>query len=338
MSKRCAAVLTSLAFVAVMATTAALLLVGSPGAATAQSPAAVTVGLLPPFPFYWASYVAAEQGFFKAQGLNIETIQFTRPSEAVQALVGGSVHFVQVSADAFINAIDAGAAIVIVGQTVGDPAFSVVAQPELTSWSQLKGKTVGVSAPKDGAAIVFRLMAEANGLKEGDVSFIPVGITPNRYAALKSRAVYVAVLAPPHDFQAVDEGYRLLARSDTVLPRYSFIMVGASASWAQTHREQVMRYLAALDRATEWLYQPANRTAAVDILDKAMRRVSRPYLERIHRMYFEESGGRIITRGVRIEMEGLRIYGQKMKDLAILRGPIDPGRWTDSSYRDAIGR
>lgn len=299
----------------------------------AQAPAAVTVGLLGPFPFYWASYVAADQGFFKAQGLAVETIQFTRPSEAVQALVGGSVNFTQVSADAFINAIDAGGPISIVGQTIGNPGFTVIVQPEIKSWSEVKGKTIAVSAPKDGAAVVFRMMAEANGLKEGDYAFIPVGITPNRYAALKSRAVDVAVMAPPFDFQAVDEGYRLLGRSDALLPRYSFIMVGTATAWAKAHRDEVVKYLTALDRATEWLYDPANRTAAVDILEKRLRKMKRSYLERIHKAYFEEAGGRIVTRGARVDVEGLRIYGQKMKDLAILRGAVDPGRWTDLSYR-----
>ncbi len=332
---RRARVLAALASLAAVAS-AGLGVGDRPAPAAAQAPAAISVGLLPPFPFYWASYVAAEQGFYKAQGLTVDAIQFSRPSEAVQALVGGSVNFAQVSADAFINAIDAGASIAIIGQTIGNPAFSVVVQPELKSWADVKGKTIGVSAPKDGAAVVFRMMAEANGLKEADYAFIPVGITPNRYAALKSKAVDVAVLAPPHDFLAVDEGYRLLGRSDTLLPRYTFITVGAGTAWAQANRDVVVRYLTALDRATEWLYAPANRTAALDILDKAMRRMPRPYLERIHKMYFEEAAGRIVTRGVRVDLEGLRIYGQKMKDLAILRGAVDPGRWADLSYRDAL--
>lgn len=329
---RRAVALAALTTLAGVVTTGAFL-VERPTPVAAQAPATITVGLLGPFPFYWASYVAADQGLFKAQGLNVETTLFSRPSEAVQALVGGSVHFAQVSADAFINAIDAGGPISIIGQAVGNPGFTVVVQPEIKSWSDVKGKTIAVSAPKDGAAIVFRMMAEANGLKEGDYAFIPVGITPNRYAALKSRAVDVAVLAPPFDFRAIDEGYRLLARSDALLPRYSFIMVGTSTAWAKAHRDDVVKYLGALDRATEWLYDPANRTAAVDVLEKQMRKMGRPYLERIHKAYFEEASGRIVTRGIRVDMEGLRIYGQKMKDLGILRGAVDPARWTDLSYR-----
>ena len=41
----------------------------------------------------------------------------------------------------------------------------------------------------------------------------------------------VAVMAPPFDLQAADEGYRILGRSETLLPRYSFIMVGTGTAW-----------------------------------------------------------------------------------------------------------
>ena len=296
----------------------------------------VSVGILPPFPFYWGTYVAEDRGMFKEQGLNVEMIQLSRPSEAVQALVGGSVNFAQVSADAFINAIEAGAKIAVVGQTVGDPAFSIVAQPEYKSWSDIKGKSVAVSAPKDGAAVVFRLMARANGLSDSDYTFIPVGTTPNRYAALKSRAADLAILLPPFDFMAVGEGFRLLARSDSVLPRYAFIMIGTNTAWAQAHKDEAGRYLTALARATDWLYNPANRNAALDALAKRMPKISREHHEKIYRLYFEESAGKIMTRGVRVDPEGLRIYGQAMKDLDLLKGSVDPARWTDLSYQQAV--
>lgn len=323
----------------VLVAAAAFVLTAPPPLALAQGkPASITVGLLPPFPFYWGTYVAEEQGIFKEQGLSVETIMLSRPSEAVQALVGGSVHFAQVSADAFINAIEAGAKIAIIGQTIGDPAFSIVAQPEYKSWSDIKGKTVAVSAPKDGAAIVFRLMAKANGLGDGDYTFLPVGTTPNRYAALKSRATDVAILLPPFDFLAVGEGFRLLARSDTVLPRYSFIMIGTNTAWAQSHKDEVKGYLTAISRATDWLYNPANRNAALDAIAKKMPKISREHHGKIYSLYFEEGAGKIMTRGARVDPEGLRIYGQAMKDLDILKGSVDPARWTDLSYQPAVAK
>jgi ABC-type nitrate/sulfonate/bicarbonate transport system substrate-binding protein len=302
------------------------------------SPTKVTVGLLPPFPFYWASYVAQQSGMFKDQRLDVEVIQLSRPSEAVQALIGGSLNFAWVSADAFINAIEAGGNVSIIGQAIGNPAFSVVTQPAIKSWSEVKGKTVAVSAPKDGAAIIFRLMAQPNGLKESDYTFISVGTTPNRYAALKSKAVDVAIMGQPQDFLAADEGFRVLGRSDAVLKNYSFVMIGINKSWAANHRDSVVRYLATIRRAVDWLYNPANKTAAIDILLKALRKGERATMEKIYSIYFEEGSGRIVTRGAEVDMEGLRIYAEKLKELELLKREPDIQRWIDLNYLKTGGR
>jgi ABC-type nitrate/sulfonate/bicarbonate transport system substrate-binding protein len=307
-------------------------------AAGGGSPEKVTVGLLPPFPFYWASYVAQQGGMFKDQRLEVEVIQLSRPSEAVQALIGGSINFAWVSADAFINAIEAGGNVAIIGQAIGNPAFSVVVQPAIKSWSEVKGKTVAVSAPKDGAAIIFRLMAQPNGLKESDYTFISVGTTPNRYAALKSKAVDAAIMGQPQDFLAAQEGFRILGRSDAVLKNYSFVMIGINKSWAANHRDTVVRYLATIRRAVEWLYNPANKKVAIDILLKALRKAERDTMEKIYSIYFEEGGGRIVTRGAEIDMEGLRIYAEKLKELELLKRDPDIQRWIDVNYLKSAAR
>jgi ABC-type nitrate/sulfonate/bicarbonate transport system substrate-binding protein len=307
-------------------------------AAAGSSPAKVTVGLLPPFPFYWPSYVAQEKGMFKDQQLDVEIIQLSRPSEAVQALIGGSLNFAWVSADAFINAIEAGGNVAIIGQAIGNPAFSVVVQPTIKSWSEIKGKTVAVSAPKDGAAIIFRLMAQPNGLKESDYTFISVGTTPNRYAALKSKTVDVAIMGQPQDFIAAKEGFRVLGRSDAVLKNYSFVMIGINKAWAAKNRDIIARYLATIQRAVDWLYTPANKQESIDILLKALRKGERETMERIYSIYFEEGGGRIVTRGAAVDMEGLRIYGEKLKELELLKREPDIQRWIDLSYVKSTGR
>jgi ABC-type nitrate/sulfonate/bicarbonate transport system substrate-binding protein len=302
------------------------------------SSAKVTVGLLAPFPFFWASYVAQQRDMFKDQRLDVEVIQLSRPSEAVQALIGGSLNFAWVSADAFINGIEAGGNVAIIGQAIGNPAFSVVVQPTIKSWSEVKGKTVAVSAPKDGAAIIFRLMAQPHGLKESDYTFISVGTTPNRYAALQSKAVDVAIMGQPQDFLAAREGFRVLGRSDAVLKNYSFVMIGTNKSWAANHRDTIVRYLGSIQRAVDWLYNPANKKDAIAILLKALRKGERETMEKIYSIYFEEGAGRIVTRGAQVDMEGLRIYAEKLKELQLLKRDPDVQRWIDLNYLKAAAR
>ena len=46
-------------------------------------------------------------------------------------------------------------------------------------------------------------------------------------------------------------------------------------------------------------------------------------------------GGRIVTRGAEVDMEGLRIYGEKMKELELLKRDPDIQRWIDLTYSKA---
>ncbi len=297
----------------------------------------ITLGLLSPAAFYWPNYVAEQEGFFKQRGLEIKTVLLGTPSTAIQALVGGSVDIAQAAADAFIYAISHGAAVRIIGQEIGNPAFSVVAQPKYTSWAQLKGASIAVSRPNDGAAIVFQLMAQVNGLKSGDYTWVSVGTTPNRFAVLNSGRVDAAILTQPVDFEAIAQGFHLLGRSDQVLPHYSFMMIGAQTVWAAAHRKAVVQYLTALSRAVDWLYAPANEEAAVAMLAERTH-VATQFVAKTYDIYIRSSQGRVVTRGEKIDMAGLQIYGQAMKDLGLLGGAVDAKRWVDPSYTAAVGR
>jgi ABC-type nitrate/sulfonate/bicarbonate transport system substrate-binding protein len=115
-------------------------------------------------------------------------------------------------------------------------------------------------------------------------------------------------------------------------------MIGINKSWAAGHRDTIVRYLASIQRAVDWLYDPANKKVAIDILLKALRKGERETMEKIYSIYFEKGGGRIVTRGAAVDMEGLRIYAEKLKELELLKRDPDIQRWIDLSYLKAGGR
>lgn len=71
---------------------------------------------------------------------------------------------------------------------------------------------------------------------------------------------------------------------------------------------------------------------------KALRKGERETMGKIYSIYFEEGGGRIVTRGAEVDMEGLRIYGEKLKELELLKRDPDTQRWMDLKYQKAGGR
>jgi len=306
-----------------------------PAAAGAPAPTAlptlsVADGMLPPAAFQWAAYVAQDKGFFSAQALDVDTTQIGTPNEAARAVVSSSVAVAHFSVDAAVRAIEAGGDLVVVGSEIANPAFALIVQPEIRDYADLRGKSLAVSTPKDGAAVVLRLMMRAKGLGDADYDFLSVGTTPNRYAALKSRQADGAIMTQPLDFTAIDDGYRLLGRSSEVLQQFMFMSVSANRTWAQENRAALTRYMKALGGAIDWLYDPANKEAAIDVL-VGRTKAERDAAARTYTVYVEE--GKVLPRHAEVPMAGLEAMLQAMIELGDLPGPTaDAARYVDPSF------
>jgi ABC-type nitrate/sulfonate/bicarbonate transport system substrate-binding protein len=312
-----------------------------PAASAAAKPAAsgagdiIRDGTLAPDAFEWTDYVADKEGFYKGQNLNIQNTQLGTPATAAQALVGGSLDIASASADAYITAMEQGADIELVGQKIGNPSFSVIGQPDIKTWDQLKGGTIAVSGPTDGAANVFRLMARQHGMEaQKDYSFAPVGTTPARYAALKAKQVKGAIMTEALTIQAVGDGFSLIERSN--LPHYTFIVAAVGRPWAQSHRDQLVRYLKAQSQAADWLYNPANKQAAVALLASTVK-ISNDVATKTYEDYIEKGQGQIVTKGAKIDLEGLKNMGDVLQSLGLIK-QVDVSKWADNSYADAAAK
>ncbi|HZR97991.1 MAG TPA: ABC transporter substrate-binding protein [Chloroflexota bacterium] len=307
---------------------------GAGGAGAA--PVSFEIGHLPPAAFQWPSYVAFDKGFYTAQGVTPEVVQIGTPNDAARAAVSGSVALAHFSVDAAVRAIEGGGDLVVVGSEIANPAFSLIVQPDVRDYADLKGKSIAVSTPKDGAAVVLRLMLRAKGIAPDDVDYASVGTTPNRYTALKTRAAEGAIMTQPLDFVAIDEGFRLLGRSTEVLPHFMFMSISPNRTWAREHRDALVRYLRGLGAAVDWLYDPANKDEAIDILARRTN-TERSAVARTYAVYIEE--GKVVPRHAAVPVEGLQEYLNAMIELGDLPGPTaDPARYIDLSYTEAAER
>ncbi len=284
----------------------------------------------------WADYIAEDEGFFAKLGIQPKVVAIGTPATAEQALVGGSIEVSEVVADAQINAIEAGAPIAIVGQLVGTSAFGVYTQPDIKSWDDMKGATVGVSGPNDGAAVTFRVMANQKGLAaQKDYSFVPVGTTPARYAALQAKQIKAAMLTQPVDFEAEAAGYPVLVRSQDVLPHWVSVVVGVQKAWASSHRDLLTRYLTGLAQATRFIYDPKNKAESIKVLRDRLKTTD-DAASKTYALWIENGQGRILEKDAKVDMEGLQVYGKALKDLGLMQGDPDPNRWVDLSYAPTL--
>jgi NitT/TauT family transport system substrate-binding protein len=141
--------------------------------------------------FYYLPLTLAQRlGYFKDEGLNVEVNDFAGGSKALQAVVGGSADVVSGAYEHIIDMQAKGQpfkAFVLQGRSP-DVAIGV-ATAKLDSYkspADLKGMTVGVTAPGSSTHIILSHFLVQNGLKPTDVAIVGVGATAGAVAALRA--------------------------------------------------------------------------------------------------------------------------------------------------------
>ena len=143
--------------------------------------------------YYLPLTVAEVLGYFKAEGLDAEIVDFAGGSQALRAVVGGSADVVSGAFEHTVNMQSKGQnlrAFVLQGlapQIV--LAVNRKTMPNFKSVADLKGKKIGVTAPGSSTNVMANFVLAKAGLKPTDVSFVGVGATNAAIAAIRQGQV-----------------------------------------------------------------------------------------------------------------------------------------------------
>jgi len=159
-------------------------------------------------------FVAKERGFFREEGLEVELI-IMQAIQTIQATLGNSTQFASATGSA-VSAAVSGADIKVVLAVTDQPSFDLIAQPEITSVQQLKGKKIGTGGVGSLAEILARRILIANKVPVEDVTILATGPSHVTYTALKAKVIDAAPLQMPLTFTAQDEGFRKLVSAADV--------------------------------------------------------------------------------------------------------------------------
>lgn len=304
---------------------------GGPPAVAPPGPVTLSYGVTGLLATYWPSFVGMNRGFFADQGITLDVLLTESSARAGQTIAGGSVDISNHSPETTILAVEKGADLVIVGEEVARPVYTIIGQPTIPNVAALRGQKVAVSDLKGGATFILLRTLDHFGVREGDVDIVPVGGTPARFAALKNGAVAAGAMLQPDDFRAMDEGFTRLAVSSEAVKDYTFNSVTVQRGWAREHSDEVVRFLRAFSRAVDWLYDPANKEDAIAILaerskqDEKYARLSYDLVVTQERMYAEK--GRIRPAGMQAVLELLAEIGEMNRPLPPVEKYIDTSYW-----------
>jgi ABC-type nitrate/sulfonate/bicarbonate transport system substrate-binding protein len=218
----------------------------------------------------WPYFVAEKQGFFKEEGVDPDSIIVGGVVASAQQVIGGSLDFGFTTMEVAIRAIDKNADIKIVGSGLIKYPYSLVGLREIKGAQDLVGKSVMLPVPHNDVANFFEAWVRSSAVDPDKIDKVYDGSSANRYAALKSGAVVAVTITQPFDFIAEDDGYVRIV-DFALLEHYAFEAVIARPEWLAEHSAAARAYLKALARGVDWLYDPANRDAAIDILAQATK-------------------------------------------------------------------
>ncbi len=88
----------------------------------------------------WPSFIAAEKGFFRREGVELETTYVGNVANTVQQLVGGSFDVASSTFDTAIRAIANGGNAVLIGGLVTKYPYSIMTAPDIATRRRPQGQ------------------------------------------------------------------------------------------------------------------------------------------------------------------------------------------------------
>jgi NitT/TauT family transport system substrate-binding protein len=206
--------------------------------------------------------MAERRGFFKDENIEVEIIRMN-PNVAITALATGDVDYCQLFG-AVVGGAIAGLPVRVVAGFLDNWPMTLIAQPELKTLKDLKGKTLGISSFGATPDVGARLMIKQAGIDpEKDIKILALGSDAARLTALKQRIVDVVVISPPADAQMERQGYKILARAYELFS-FPYLGLGTHLKKIKEKPDEIRRVIKATVRANRFIRD--NRDEAVRAL------------------------------------------------------------------------
>ncbi len=282
--------------------------------------------------------VAERQGFFAREGLNFALIPIADAGgeKMIAALDDGSVDVGHIATAFLIQAVVKGADAVAIAAEFNNPIYSLVARRDITSFADLKGKLLGFAAETGTITISIRKLMALHGIQAGDFRVKVIEGTPTRYNCLIQGECDAVPLGQPQDFFALRRGYNLLGLSIEAVPNFLYTVTAARRSWAETHKDAVVRYVRALAAAFKFIRDPAKRDDVVrTIVDTTGS--SEDSARQTLALYFEPERG-VLPKAGEIDLKGLAQVIAFMGEAGTIKSPLPASeRFVDLQYLRAAG-
>jgi len=212
-------------------------------------------------------YLGKDAGIFVKHGINVEPIFIVGGATTIQALIGKSLDLLMGGATPMLAAVMNGAQMKIVGGMINRIPFALLAQPEIKTGAQLKGKKIGITRFGSNTDFIARVAAQEFGLNpKTDIAIVQSGAPDQRLLALKTRTVDATLFNIEQAVIARKQGYNMLVNFLDKDIDYTHIAIIARDDTIKTQPDMLRRFLRAYVESIRYY-----KTHKEDALKKAMQ-------------------------------------------------------------------
>jgi NitT/TauT family transport system substrate-binding protein len=208
-------------------------------------------------------HVAKEEGYFKAEKLNLKSVSFPGGADVIRAIetsmkigLGATIATIIAYNKGFKDARIVGGMM-----NTSEVVFYVPAKSPIRSVQDLNGKKIGVSEPGSNSTYFGNLLIQRHGLKGAKI--VNVGGPPDALTGAQHGVIDVAWGSPPFTTKLVQQGKaRILVDSADLEHHWATTMLVSTASFIDKNPDVMRHWLAALGKAVDLIHSDVERAAA----------------------------------------------------------------------------
>jgi NitT/TauT family transport system substrate-binding protein len=220
---------------------------------------------IPPIFSVTIAYVAEKQGFFKKHGADVEIRPFDNGTAAARAVVSGDIDLAWSPTPPVINQISNANVPLVAIYGMPNPDWVIGTTETGKTCKDMVGQNVAVDSINGARSVALRsMLTGCPGVKIEDVKQVALGSSPG--PALLAGQLQFAVLHLDDLAEIAHQGKKLnilLAMKNTN-PTSHYLMLVARKDNLAKNRDAIVRTLAGMIEAAQFMQDPKNADAVAD--------------------------------------------------------------------------
>jgi ABC-type nitrate/sulfonate/bicarbonate transport system substrate-binding protein len=211
--------------------------------------------------------VAQRKNFFPREKINLVVVPIAGGTDRiVAALDKGEIDAGKNATPYLIHAVLKGSDAVAIMSQTSNPIYSLIGRPDIKTFADLKGQTLGLSTPGDTITLSTLRLLGLRHLPMTDFATKVVVGTAARFQCLRSGECAAVPMGQPEDLAAIKEGFPRLAFTYEAGADLIFNVDMTRRAWGEKNKDTLVRFVRTMASAYAFMNDPNNRDEVIKIV------------------------------------------------------------------------